>query len=333
MPEYVRVSLGTSTILGLELAFLAERPTTAYLQTFFDGRCSANCKFCAQARNSTAEIYRIARALYPAYQVKAVLNGLEKAFNTGRIFRVCIQTLNYPWMLNDLKSLVKSIKLKIDVPVSASIHPISKEKMVELYEVGVDNIVIPLDAASKDVFDEVKGLKVGNPYTWDVYWKKFEEALKVFGKGRVGTHIIVGLGEKEKDLVETIKKLYDLSVYCGLFAFTPIPKTLLGEEKKPPIASYRIIQLTHYLIASKMLKLSDVFFDEEGKILGFNLEKKKLLEIISSGKPFQTTGCPHCNRPFATETPNEIYNFPRKLRKDEIKLVTKQLSERLKSWG
>ncbi|MCX8175831.1 MAG: radical SAM protein [Candidatus Bathyarchaeota archaeon] len=329
-PDRVRVSLGTSTILGLDLTLLAEKPTTAYLQTFFDGRCLANCKFCAQARNSSAEIYRVARALYPPYQVEAVLNGLERAFNAGRIFRVCIQTLNYPGMLEDLKSLVKSIKLKVDVPVSVSIHPISKNKMVEIFEIGASNMVIPLDAASKDVFEEIKGSKAGNYYTWDDYWGKFEEALKVFGKGKVGTHIIVGLGEKEKDLVETIQKLYDLGVYCGLFAFTPIPKTLLGNAKRPSIASYRTIQLAHYLIALKMLKLGDVLFDKEGKILGFNIEKKKLLKIISSGKPFQTTGCPHCNRPFATETPDEVYNFPRKLKKDETKLVIKQLSERLK---
>ena len=322
--------MGTSTILGLDLTFLAEKPTTAYLQTFFDGRCSANCKFCAQARSSSAEVCRIARALYPPYPVKTVLEGLEKAFKAGRIFRVCIQTLNYPWVINDLKSLVKNIKLKVDIPISASVHPIPKDKIVELFEVGVDNIVIPLDAASKDVFNNVKGVKAGNPYTWEVYWKKFGEALEVFGKGKVGTHLIVGLGEKEKDLVETIQKLYDLGVYCGLFAFTPIPKTLLGEAKKPSITSYRIIQLAHYLIASNTLKLRNIIFDNEGKILSFNIDKRKLLKIIRSGKPFQTTGCPHCNRPFATETPSEMYNFPRRLKKSEIKLTIKQLSRRLK---
>ena len=48
------------------------------------------------------------------------------------------------------------------------------------------------------------------------------EALEVFGKGNVSTHIIVGLGETEKEAAQVIQRCVDMGVLPALFAFTPI---------------------------------------------------------------------------------------------------------------
>jgi len=332
IPKLVRVSLGTATVLGLDLAILKEKPTTAYLQTYWDGRCTANCRFCAQSRDADAEMFRVARAFYPAYPTQKVLKALKKAWTKKKIRRVCFQTVNYPGMLKELKTLVRHVKLFLgDVPISTSTHAIPRKELEELKKAGATNMVIPLDACSERVFDEVKGVKAGGPYRWVSHWKALEEALKVFGGWKVGTHLILGLGETEFEAVQIFQKLYEKKVYCGLFAFTPIKGTPLQNLKKPPIESYRLLQLIYHLIFSGELKVEDVRFNSEGYIVDFNCEKGKILRLVETGIPFQTTGCPNCNRPFATESPTEIYNYPRALKRDEVKLVKKQLAKRI-SW-
>ncbi|RLI04473.1 radical SAM protein [Candidatus Bathyarchaeota archaeon] len=325
----IRVSLGTVTVLGLDLVTLTEKPTTAYLQTFYDGRCSANCRFCAQAREATADVYRVARALYPPYPVDRVFKALTEAYKKKKIGRVCFQTVNYSGMLEDLKWLVKKVRSTSKIPISASTHAIPRQELEELKNVGVTTMVIPLDACSKKVFDEVKGVNAKGPYQWETHWKALEEALKIFGPGNVGTHLILGMGETEFEATQIFQKLYEKKIHCGLFAFTPIHGTSMQNLQKPAVEDYRVLQLTHYLIFDGKITLKDVVFDEKKRVVGFNLEKKKLIQTIELGKPFQTTGCPNCNRPYATESPTEVYNYPRPLTSQEIRIVKKQLAKRL----
>lgn len=334
-PELVRVSIGTATVLGLDITVLKEKPTTAYLQTYWDGRCIANCKFCAQAREATSEMLRVARALYPAYPTQKVLNALKIASEKRRIFRVCFQTVNYPGMLDDLENLVKLTRLKLGgiIPISASTHAISKENLEKLKDAGVTNMVIPLDACSKKVFDKIKGFKAKSPYRWENHWKTLKEAAKIFGTGYVGTHLILGLGETEFEAAKIFQKLYEEKIYCGLFAFTPIQGTPLAEFEKPSVESYRVLQLIHYLTYKNKLKFKNLEFDKNGNIVNINIERKEILKAVDSGKPFQTTGCPNCNRPFATESPTKIYNYPRLPTKTEIKLIKKQLAKRIPQLG
>jgi biotin synthase len=68
-------------------------------------------------------------------------------------------------------------------------------------------------------------------------------------------------------------------------------------------------------------------FDAFGKIIDFGVDKQELKRIVESGKPFLTSGCPDCNRPFYNEKPSgPIYNYPRNIRRDEMLAIKYQLS-------
>jgi len=68
-------------------------------------------------------------------------------------------------------------------------------------------------------------------------------------------------------------------------------------------------------------------FDENGFITSFGVSEKTLTEIIRTGEPFFTSGCPNCNRPFYNEKPSgPIYNFPRELTPEELSTAKKQLN-------
>lgn len=324
MKQKVRVSMGTLKVLGMELLATETDPTTAYLQTYHPEKCLANCKFCAQARNSSSRTENIARGLYPSRDTVKVISRIAKAYEYDLLKRACIQTMNYRDMFQDLNFLIREIKKKSEIPISVGVYPLPREKFVELMNLGVNKIVIPLDAVTEKIFDEIKGKKAGSPYTWQRHMKSLSHAVDIFGEFNVGTHLILGLGETEYDAVKLIQELWDSGIYSALFAYTPIPKTQL-DRNPPEIAHYRSIQLANHLIQEDLSKFNRMKF-ENNRIVNFGIDKKTLKNAVNSGEPFLTKGCENCNRPYSTEVPGGlIYNYPKIPTDDEIKTIKSQL--------
>ena len=292
----IRLSYGTAVKMGLKEGKMLAEPTTAYIM--LGEKCISNCSFCAQRRDNRREGY-LSRVLWLPYP-EEVLSKL-KGFS-----RVCFQTLDYPEVVDDLISL---LPLLPPIPVSVSIVPISEVDMERLKNAGVETISIALDAATKEIFDEVKGYKVGNRFTWEGHWKALENATKIFDS--VNTHLIVGLGESDESLYDVMERLSNMGISIALFAFMPI---FWG--KQPPLQRYRVIQLMRYLLFKGYRNFAD--FENE-KIVEIRVPEKERRNIMR-GLPFLTSGCPGCNRPFYNERPGgEIYNYPFLPRKDLAK--------------
>ena len=326
MPNQIRVSLGTAIVLGLLEGKLDAKPTTAYLMTYQTGKCTANCGFCPQARSSKSNIELLSRVSWPTFPTRAVLKTLADTAKQGKVKRVCIQALNYPEVFAHLTALVKEIKKAYPIPVSVSCQPLNRENIVALADAGVDRLGIALDAATEELFNKVKGKEAGGAYTWQNQFRQLSQAIDVFGEGNVSTHVIVGLGETEKEAVEVVQKCVDMGVLPALFAFTPVRGTALEAESPPNLEVYRRIQLARYLIVNGKTRLADMQFSLEGKIAGYGLTNEALNAEVDGGLPFQTSGCPDCNRPFYNEKPSgPIYNYPTKPNKQEIEKIKKQL--------
>lgn len=324
MPEKIRVSLGSAIVLKLLRGKLDAMPTTAYLLTYRRGKCNANCSFCPQARGSHGRADMLSRVSWPVFPTIHVLDGIERAVKDGQIRRVCLQALNYPEVFGHLLAFVKAIYSRVKVPVSISCQPLNSENMRRLAEAGAERIGIPLDAATEGLFDKVKGRLVGGPYVWREQIELLSEAVKIFGEDKVSTHLIVGLGETEKEMVETIQKCVDMWVLPALFAFTPISGTALENKSQPPVPMYRRIQLARHLIFHGIARYEDMCFDEKDCVSDFGVDKETLLGIIQTGEPFLTSGCPNCNRPYYNEKPSgPIYNYPRSLTKEETAQIMK----------
>jgi biotin synthase-related radical SAM superfamily protein len=319
IPERIRVSTGSAIILGLLKGKLDAKPTTIYLLTCRKQKCSANCGFCPQARESKGRADMLSRVTWPIFPVRQVVDSIERIVIDGAIRRVCIQSLNYPEAFDEVLFLVSEIKSRVTVPMSVSCQPLNPEKMRRLAEAGVNRISIALDAATEKIFDRVKGREIGGPYRWDRQREALNEAVKVFGGGSVSTHLIVGLGETEKDICQTIQWCVDSGIYPGLFAFTPIPGTALENNPQPSLDHYRRVQLAHYLLTHRQTLFENMAFDSNSCLTNFGVSKERLLEVIDTGEPFLTSGCPGCNRPYYNERPGgPLYNYPRQLRPEEI---------------
>ena len=296
----IRLSYGTAVKMGLKEGKMFAEPTTAYIM--LGEKCISNCLFCAQRRNNRKEGY-LSRVLWIPYP-EEVLSKI-KGFS-----RICFQTLDYPEVVNDLISL---IPLLPPIPISVSIVPISQRDMNRLRDAGVETISIALDAATKEIFDKVKGYGVGNRFTWNGHWRALENATKIFES--VNTHLIVGLGESDKALYNVMERLSDMGVSIALFAFMPI---FWG--KQPSLHRYRVIQLMRYLFSKNYRNFAE--FDGE-KVMEMKVPEDERKNIMR-GIPFLTSGCPGCNRPFYNERPGrKIYNYSVMPREDAAKELIK----------
>jgi len=326
LPEHIRVSAGSAAVLGLMNAKIDVAPTTAYLMTYTRGKCNANCSFCPQARESHSRTDMLSRVSWPSYPTKLVVNRIHGAFEKTKIKRVCIQALNYPEVFIHVLALVNAIHTQTRMPISVSCQPIKRENISKLAEAGAERIAISLDAATKEIFTKIKGVSARGPYSWEEQLKLLDEAVSVFGKGKVTTHLIVGLGETEKQMAKTTQECTDMAVLPGLFAFTPIPGTALANAMPPPIEKYRRIQVARHMILHGIARFEDMSFDEKGRLIDFGVDEQILMQVIEMSGPFLTSGCPGCNRPYYNEKPSgPIYNYPRRLTQDELSEVKRQL--------
>jgi biotin synthase-related radical SAM superfamily protein len=326
LPERIRVSTGSAIVLGLLRGRLDAEPTTVYLLTYRDGKCSANCGFCPQARMSKGRADMLSRVTWPPFLTRQVFSRIERIAKTDAIKRVCIQALNYPTVFDDILSLVGEIKSRAKTPISVSCQPLNQDQMKNLAEAGVNRMSIALDAATEEIFDKIKGRLAGGPYVWERQREALKEAVKIFGEDSVTTHLIVGLGETEEEMIQMIQWCVDLGIYPGLFAFTPIPGTLLENSPQPSLSHYRRVQIAHYLITRVKARRENMTFDGDYCLIDFGISEEQLREVIDTGEPFVTSGCPGCNRPYYNERPGgPIYNYPRQPLPEEIAEIERQI--------
>ncbi len=93
--------------------------------------------------------------------------------------------------------------------------------MEALRAAGAERIGIAVDCATPELFSLLRGKLARGPHRFERYMKGVEEAVEVMGKGKVGVHLIVGLGETEREAVGLMQAVKDLGAETHLFALLP----------------------------------------------------------------------------------------------------------------
>lgn len=295
----VNLSIGTAAVLGLVDVPMADAPTTAYLM--LGGRCMMNCTFCAQARESQASALHLSRVTWPEFNLADAVERLAQAAARGNIRRACIQVTVTADSYEQAVQILRTIKEGSDLPVDMAILPLDLDQVARLLDAGADHLGFGLDAASERVYRQVKGAH------WARNLGLIEATARAY-PGRAALHLIVGLGETEHEMVERIQWAHSRGVTVGLFAFTPLRGTRLESLPPPPLAVYRRMQAARWLIVHDRVRIEDMAFDASGRLTGLRTP------LPHTGEPFQTSGCPDCNRPYYNERPGgTMYNYPRPL--------------------
>lgn len=324
VPEsLVSVSVGTAMVLGLQRTCQTDAPTTAYLMV--GEHCSFHCTFCTQAQSSTARSHFLSRVAWPPYPVDQALTAVADSFARGQIVRCCLQVPVFPGYLQRTLTVARQLHSLCSIPINVSIVLSRLDDVHLLLASGVERVSLALDAACERVYLEAKG------HDWAHRLDILRSAAERF-PGRIGTHLIVGLGETEQDMATRLQEMVDRQVSVGLFAFTPVPGTAWATRPPPSLFSYRRIQAARYLLTTGACRVEDLRFSPTGPILSYGLSRAELCARLADGRAFQTAGCPGCNRPYYNERPGRaMYNYPRRLYPEEVNAAISAVTAELAS--
>lgn len=334
-PDYVRLSNAADITLGYSHGRFWKNAKLfcINLLLYFEDGCKANCLYCGQGRDtaSSAICKSLIRVEWPLRPLDESIERFRKRYvgsgSFHRPYRFCVSTITHAKAVNAEIEVIERIHNELRVPVSALISPtiFTREAMEQLREAGAERVGIAIDCANRDSFFALRGKGARGPHRYDRYLEGVREAVDIFGLGKPGIHLIVGLGETEEEAVDLMRNVDDMGAETHLFSFYPEPESLLSEWKRPDIGQYRRVQLARYIINNRIGDPDSMEFNEYGQIAAFGLGERLLRRICEYGEPFMTSGCPGCNRPFANERPGEVIrNFPYHLSTTESRTAFKQ---------
>ena len=330
-PDYVRISMAAAIELGL-------RPGRMFcdvhcgcinlLQNYPEG-CYANCSYCGLARErpGVPEDNTFIRVAWPLYPTDLVAEKIAE--HQARVGRVCISQVQDHRAYDDLIDMTRRVRRLSDVPISAlvSATTLNEERLAQIQDTGVDIIGVGLDAASEDVFCHTRG-----PHDWDYHWRIVRAARRLFGPLKVNCHIIVGLGETDRDLLNLFYQLKSEQIAGYLFSFNPEPGTIMQAISRAPIHRWRRVQLVKHLIENHDLPREAIEFDADGSLLRLNAPDLLVEVAVNTGLPFMTNGCPDrngamtCNRPYGSYRPSEEFrDYPFQPNGDDLIIIRQQM--------
>jgi biotin synthase-related radical SAM superfamily protein len=102
------------------------------------------------------------------------------------------------------------------LPIGVSIYP-TDQTPDKLYALGVAEVKFNIEAATPELFAEMcPGLD------YDRLWQVLDRSVKLFGKGRVFSNVIVGLGETDAEMEACINRLASHGVIPVLRPLNPV---------------------------------------------------------------------------------------------------------------
>jgi biotin synthase len=147
-------------------------------------------------------------------------------------------------------------------------------------------------------------------------------------------HLIAGMGETERDVLEVIARLRAAGGHSHMFAFFPERGSLMDHLPAVDRGAWRRVQLARYLMDYRGATLDRFAFDAEGRVTGLGIEDAERDALVASGIPFRTSGCPGkerkdvsaCDRPYGDSPPSDIASFPFAPATRDIARIRRQLA-------
>jgi biotin synthase-related radical SAM superfamily protein len=172
---------------------LLHAPNQAFVN-IRDG-CIYNCEFCATPKLSGSlkkdksqdqVIQMIMEASKnPDFQSVAITSGIAGSPK---------KTLDE--MVNIIQKIRENLK---DIEIGVEPYVMGEEDLKRLYSAGATEIKINIETFDREIFK-----KICTQLDYDHVLKMLVQAVSVFGKGRVTTNILIGLGESDESVFEGI---------------------------------------------------------------------------------------------------------------------------------
>jgi len=169
------------------------------------GSCIFGCRFCsvpkiAGRRKSIEEIDGMVESVRHRIHAISITSGVRTSIEEEEAY-----------VLEVVRHLAR-----FNLPVGVSIYPTEKTPDL-LKELGVAEVKFNLEAATPALF---KTMCPGLDY--DRIWQVLVRSVGLFGKNRVFSNVIIGLGETDEELEACIRKMTTLGVIPVLRPLNPV---------------------------------------------------------------------------------------------------------------
>jgi radical SAM protein (TIGR04043 family) len=149
-----------------------------------------------------------------------------------------------------------AVRRRVNIPIQAQCEPPEDPIWyVRMKLAGVDSLGMHLEVVEPEVRRRI--LPGKSEISVDQYYRAFEEAVAVFGRGQVSTYLLAGLGDSAESLIHCSEKLIALGVYPFVVPFVPISGTPL--EQHPAPSTDFMVEV--YTAVAAQLRNSDISSD------------------------------------------------------------------------
>jgi radical SAM protein (TIGR04043 family) len=125
-----------------------------------------------------------------------------------------------------------AIKDASGLPIQVQFEPPDDLAVLDhVRDSGVDAVGIHVETFDPDVLARVAAGKAECGI--EGYFRCWERAVEVFGRGRVTTYVILGMGERRELIEEGCRRAIELGVYPFVVPLRPVPGTLLQDSPAP----------------------------------------------------------------------------------------------------
>jgi biotin synthase-related radical SAM superfamily protein len=184
---------------------LLHAPNQAFVNLYDD--CIYHCAFCPtpvldddkrKNRGITQAVQMIIEAAQnPDFQSVAITSGVLGS--PGKT-------------LDDMISVVEKVRLKLpDVDIGVEPYVADKEDLHRLHDAGATEIKINIESFDNEIFE-----RICPDLDYELILDMLDEAVGIFGRGRVATNIIIGIGESDENVLEGIEHFASMGVVPGL---------------------------------------------------------------------------------------------------------------------
>jgi biotin synthase-related radical SAM superfamily protein len=204
-------------------------PNQAYITV--SERCIYDCKFCA-----------VPKLKGGVKSLETIRQMVEKSRITGNLQAISLTSgveVSPEHEAQRVARIVRDLS-SFCVPIGVSVSPFPGVNQI-LKDAGADEVKYNLESVDRDLFRRVcPGI------SFQDITDALQEAVGIFGKNRVFSNIIVGLGESDETLRDGIDDLTEMGVLPVLRAAFPHPLRVGDVEIVRPSAK-RLLDLAHYL--------------------------------------------------------------------------------------
>ena len=126
----------------------------------------------------------------------------------------------------------QAMKEASGLPVEVQFEPPNDISVLDaVHEMGVDSVGMHVESFDPDVLARVAPAKARTGI--DGYFRAWERAVQLFGRGQVSTYVILGMGEDLELTVAGCRRAIDVGVYPFVVPLRPFPGTSLGDALPP----------------------------------------------------------------------------------------------------